>query len=139
MATNPPPYPPPKPPYDDWKFQRRMMKEQARAQRDMLRAQAAAYRYRVRSMRRGSMVGPLIIIAIGIVFLLVQTGHLDSHRVWDWYGQWWPVLLIGAGVVMFLEWAFDRYFSSDPSHPAYRGRMGGGAFSLLLLLVIVGV
>ncbi|MBN9618032.1 MAG: hypothetical protein BGO25_00690 [Acidobacteriales bacterium 59-55] len=141
MATNPPPYPPPGPPYgNDWKYQRRMMKEQARAQRDMLRAQAAAYRYRARAQRHGSIVGPLIIIAIGIVFLLVQMGRLSSRQVWDWYGHWWPVLLIGAGVVMFLEWAFDQYTrSTDPSQPVYRRGMGGGVFSLLLLLVIVGV
>lgn len=140
MATNPPPYPPPGPPYgNDWKYQRRMMREQARAQRDMLRAQAAAYRNRTRGMRHGSLVGPLIIIAIGIVFLLIQMGRLDGHQVWEWYGHWWPVLLIGAGVVMFLEWMFDRYMQTDPSRPVYRSGMGGGVFSLLLLLVIAGV
>lgn len=140
MSTNPPPYPPPGPPYgNDWKYQRRVMKEQARAQRDMLRAQAAAYRYRARCMRHGSIVGPILAIALGVVFLLIQMGRLDSHQVWDWYGHWWPVLLIGAGVVMFFEWAFDQYFRSDASHPAYRRGMGGGVFSLLLLLVVAGV
>lgn len=144
MATNPPPYPPPGPPYgppngNDWKYQRRMMKEQARMQRDMLRAQAAAYRHHARGMRHGSIVGPIILIAIGVVFLLVQMGRLDGRQVWDWYGHWWPVLLIGAGVVMFLEWIFDRYMPTDPSRPVYRTGMGGGVFSLLLLLVIAGV
>jgi DUF4097 and DUF4098 domain-containing protein YvlB len=140
MATNPPPYPPPGPPYgNDWKYQRRMMREQARVQREMLRAQAAAYRNQARGMRHGSIVGPLILIAIGVVFLLVQMGRLEAHQVWDWYGHWWPVLLIGAGVIMFLEWAFDRYIAADPSRPTYRRGMGGGVFSLLLLLVIAGV
>lgn len=140
MATNPPPYPPPGPPYgNDWKYQRRIMKEQARVQRDVLRAQAAAYRYQMRGARHGSIVGPLILIAIGVVFLLVQMGRLDARQVWDWYGHWWPVVLIGAGLVMFLEWAFDRYIAADPSHPVYRRSMGGGVFSLLLLLVIAGV
>jgi hypothetical protein len=138
MATNPPPYPPPGPPYgNDWKYQRRILKEQARVQRDMLRAQAAAYRYRSRAMRHSSIVGPLILIAIGVVFLLVQTGRLESRQVWDWYGHWWPVVLIGAGVVMFLEWIFERYVHSEPA--GYRSGMGGGAFSLLLLLVLAGV
>ena len=140
MASNPPPYPPPGPPYgNDWKYQRRMMKEQARVQRDMLRAQAAALRYRARAARRGSIIGPIIVIAIGIVFLLVQMGRLDSRQVWDWYGHWWPVLLIGAGIVMFLEWAVDQYILSDPNQPVYRRRMGGGVFSLLLLLILVGI
>lgn len=140
MASNPPPYPPPGPPYgNDWKYQRRMMKERARIQRDMLRAQAAAFHYRARAARRGSIIGPIIVIAIGIVFLLVQMGRLDSGQVWDWYGHWWPVLLIGAGVVMFLEWAVDQYILSDPNQPVYRRRMGGGVFSLLLLLILVGI
>lgn len=140
MATNPPPYTPPGPPYgNDWKYQRRVMKEQARMQRDMLRAQAAAYRNRTRGVRQGSIVGPMIIIAIGVVFLLVQMGHLNGHQVWEWYGHWWPVLLIGAGIVMFAEWAYDRYRQTDSSQPVYRSGMGGGVFSLLLLLVITGV
>jgi DUF4097 and DUF4098 domain-containing protein YvlB len=140
MASNPPPYPPPGPPYgNDWKYQRRAMKEQARMQRNMLRAQESAYRHQVRGMRHGSIVGPFILIAIGVVFLLVQMGRLDAHQVWDWYGHWWPVLLIGAGVVMFLEWIFDRYISADSSRPVYRRGMGGGVFSLLVLLVVAGV
>lgn len=140
MAANPPPYPPPGPPYgNDWKYQRRIMKEQARAQRDMLRTQAAAYRYQSRRMRQGSIVGPIVVIALGIIFLLVQTGRLNGHQVWTWYGHWWPVLLIGAGVVMFLEWVFDKYAHRDSSQPVYRRSMGGGVFSLLFLLIILGV
>jgi len=69
----------------------------------------------------------------------VQMGRLDSRQVWDWYGHWWPVLLIGAGIVMFLEWAVDQYILSDPNQPVYRRRMGGGVFSLLLLLILVGI
>ena len=41
MGNYPPPYPPPPgPPYGgDWKYQRRVLKEQARAQRDILRVE----------------------------------------------------------------------------------------------------
>jgi DUF4097 and DUF4098 domain-containing protein YvlB len=114
------------------------MKEQARAQRDMLRAQQQAYRYQMRSMRRGSVLGPLLIIVIGIVFLMVQTGHLDSHNLWDWYARWWPILLVGAGVVMLLEWVIDQRLSAD--QPTYRRRsIGGGVFTLLLLLGLTGI
>ncbi len=65
MANYPPPYPPPGapggPPYgNDWKYQRRMLKDQARAQRDMIRAQRDAYRYQARSLRRSSILGPLV-------------------------------------------------------------------------------
>ena len=67
----PPPYPPPPgPPYGgDWKYQRRILKEQARAQRDIARAQRDAYRYQARSLRRSSILGPLLLITIGILFL----------------------------------------------------------------------
>ena len=41
----PPPYPPPPgPPYgNDWKYQRRVLKDQARVQRDMLRAHVSQF------------------------------------------------------------------------------------------------
>jgi DUF4097 and DUF4098 domain-containing protein YvlB len=144
MANYPPPYPPPGapsgPPYgNDWKYQRRMLKEQARAQRDMLRAQREAYRYQTRSLRRSSILGPLVLITIGIIFLLVQTGHLQGPRLWDWYARFWPMLLVGAGVIMLLEWAYDQYMQSDSTQPRYRRRVGGGVFTLLILLVVTGV
>jgi hypothetical protein len=144
MANYPPPYPPPGapsgPPYgNDWKYQRRMLKDQARAQREMIRAQRDAYRYQTRSLRRSSILGPLVLISIGIIFLLIQTGHLQSYRFWDWYGRFWPILLVGAGVIMLLEWAFDQYTQSDSTQPQYRRRIGGGVFTLLILLGITGV
>ncbi len=137
----PPPYPPPPgPPYgSDWKYQRQILKDQARAQRDMLRAQREAYRYQARSLRRSSILGPLVLITIGIVFLLVQSGHLQGYRFWEWYGRFWPLLLVGAGVVMLLEWLYDQYAQSDSTQPRYRRRVGGGVFTLLVLLGITGV
>jgi hypothetical protein len=144
MANYPPPYPPPGapggPPYgNDWKYQRRMLKDQARAQRDMLRAQRDAYRYQARSMRRSSILGPLVLITMGVIFLLVQTGHLQGYRLWDWYGRFWPFLLVGAGIIMLLEWAYDQYAQSDATQPHYRRRVGGGVFTLLVLLALTGV
>jgi DUF4097 and DUF4098 domain-containing protein YvlB len=137
----PPPYPPPPgPPYGgDWKYQRRILKEQARAQRDVARAQRDAYRYQARSMRRSSILGPLLLITIGILFLLVQTGRLAAHSLWDWYGRFWPMLLVGAGIVMLLEWAYDQYMQSASTEPRYRRRLGGGVFTLLLLLGLTGI
>ena len=65
MSSYPPPPPPQGPQYPgDWKAQRRFDREQMRAQRDLRRAQ-------VRAQRRGSIVGPLLVITLGIVFLLV--------------------------------------------------------------------
>lgn len=135
----PPPPPPPGPPYgNDWRYQRRVVREQARMQRDAFRAQRAAYRYQVRGLRRTSIVGPLVLIAIGVVFLLVQTGHISGREFWMWYGHWWPMLLLGTGIIMLGEWAFDQYFLSDPNQPRYRRRLGGGVFFLLLILAFTG-
>ena len=144
MANYPPPYPPPGapsgPPYgNDWKYQRRMLKEQMRAQRDMVRAQRDAYRYQARSMRRSSILGPLVLITLGILFLLVQTGRLQAHYLWDWYARFWPFLLVGAGVILLLEWAYDQYAQSDSTHPPYRRRVGGGVVTLLIFLAVTGV
>ena len=143
MAGYPPPYPPPTPPPgppygNDWRYQRRVMKDQARLQRDMLRAQQQAYRQQLRGMRRGSVLGPLMVIAIGIVFLLVQMGRIPAHDLWLWYGRWWPALLVGAGLVMLLEWAFDQYTHVGET-PLRRRSIGGGVFTLLLLLGIAGI
>ncbi|WP_263367344.1 DUF4097 family beta strand repeat-containing protein [Edaphobacter bradus] len=141
MANYPPPYPPPPagPPYGgDWRYQRRVLKQQARMQRDMLRAQRDAYRYQMRSTRRSSILGPLLLIAVGVVFLLIQTGHISARYFWDWYGRFWPILLIGAGVIVLLEWAFDQYFHSDDAIPRRRS-LGGGVFALLILFGLAGI
>jgi DUF4097 and DUF4098 domain-containing protein YvlB len=116
-----------------------MLKDQARAQRDMLRAQRDAYRYQTRGLRRSSILGPLVLITVGVIFLLIQTGHLQSYRFWDWYGRFWPLLLVGAGVIMLLEWAYDQYAQTDSTQPHYRRRIGGGVFTLLILLGITGI
>jgi DUF4097 and DUF4098 domain-containing protein YvlB len=115
-----------------------VLKDQARMQRDMIRAQRDAYRQQMRGLRRSSILGPIVLITIGILFLLVQTGHMASHSLWDWYGRFWPFLLVGAGVILLLEWGFDQYTQSD-SQPHYRRRVGGGVFTLLILLAITGV
>jgi len=135
----PPPPPPPGPPYgSDWRYQRRVVREQVRMQRDAYRAQRAAYRYQMRGLRRSSIVGPVLIVAIGIIFLLVQTGHMSGRDFWAWYGHWWPMLFLGAGIIMLAEWAFDQYFLSNSNQPHYRRRVGGGVFFLLLLLAFTG-
>jgi DUF4097 and DUF4098 domain-containing protein YvlB len=142
MGNFPPPYPPPPPgpPYgNDWKYQRRVMKQQERAQRDNIRAQRQAYRFQARGLRRSSILGPLLLLTVGVLFLLLQTGHLNSHHLWEWYGRFWPLLLVATGVVLLLEWAYDQYSQSDPAQPKYRRRVGGGVFALLILLGVTGL
>ena len=142
MAGAPPPYPPPYPPQGDWKYQRRVMREQAKAQRDISRDQWKAYRdqqrFQARGARSSSILGPILLIAVGVIFLLLRIGRLDYTDVGIWYGRWWPLLLLAGGIVLLAEWIFDRSRPAD--HPyANRSRIGGGVIFLLFLLCIPGI
>ena len=110
MATIPPP-----PPYSP--------REAARAQRD----------YR-RSLRRPSIVGPIVLLAVGVIALLIETGKLDAFHLWDWYVQWWPLLLIGVGLLSLGEWWLDRRQNGGAM---YR-RSHGGLVMLIIAFAIVG-
>jgi DUF4097 and DUF4098 domain-containing protein YvlB len=112
-----------------------MLRAQARAQQAQQRALRHQLRAQRRSLRRGSTVGPLIILALGIVFLLAQMGRLSWGQSLEWYGRWWPAVLIAAGVVLLLEWAIDRREGA-----AGHGRVvGGGVIFLLILLALAGL
>lgn len=84
------------------------------------------YRYR-------SITGPLILIAIGVLFLLANMGVLSREVVFWWWARWWPVVLIALGVIKLLEYMWARQ-NGRPSP-----RLGGGAVLLLVLVIIFGV
>jgi hypothetical protein len=85
------------------------------------------YRY------RRSITGPVILIAIGIVFLLTNIGVIHGWQLWTWFGHWWPVLLIIWGVIALIEHTTAHRMGS-------RGyRLGGFGIFLLIVLVAVGV
>jgi len=136
MAGYPPPYPPPG--YDP-RAQRRFLRDQARAQRDAFRAQRQQMRYQMLGMRRSSILSPILLVAIGVVFLLIESGRVDRSRFWGWYGHWWPMLLVAAGLVALVEWLVDQQVLRDPRQPRYRRSLGGGVFVLILFFVIGGV
>ena len=142
MASYPPPPPPPPPGYDPQaqrRYQRDQFRAQMRAQRDAIRAQSYQIRSQMRAMRRGSILGPLLLIAIGVLFLLVETSRLNLSRFWEWYGHWWPMLLVAAGIVLLAEWAFDQFHMRDPERPPYRRSVGFGVIIMLFFLVLAGV
>jgi DUF4097 and DUF4098 domain-containing protein YvlB len=144
MATIPPNMPPgppagPPPGYDP-REQRRWYRDQARAQRAAWKAQRMHMRWQFRSMRRGSVLGPLVLIAIGVVFLLIQTGRIDRNEFFTLYAHWWPLLLVGAGLIVLAEWVLDQFLMRDPEHPQYRRSIGGGGVILMLsFLVFIGI
>ena len=143
MAGYPPPFPPPGQRYaqskEEWKFQRRAMRDQARARRQMLKVQKDAYLAQVRGLKRSSIVGPVLLVAIGVVFLEVQIGWISTTRLWMFYGHWWPLLLIAVGVVVLLEWVYDLFIQRDSTQRYARRGLGGGVIWLLILFTIAGV
>ena len=52
-------------------------------------------------MRGRSVTGAVILIALGVLFLLSNFGMLP--RLGPLFAQWWPVILIIAGVSMLLR------------------------------------
>lgn len=117
MATYPPPYSP-----------REQARAQVRAQRDAYRAQ----RDYLRAQRRPSIVRPLIWITIGVLALLIETGKISGAAFWEWYIRWWPLLLIGLGVLSLGEWWLER------DQPYGSRRIGGGIIFLIIILAIAG-
>ena len=117
-AATPPPYSP--------RDNRQQWKDWQRAQKEAFRARKYYWRY----YHRPSIAGPVLLLAVGIVALLLETGRLNAARFWTWYAQWWPMLLIGIGLVLLLEYFLDR------NHPyATRRSMGGFGFVILVLIL----
>ena len=142
MSTPPPggrpPYPPNQPqqqqPYGQpyygnprhyWRFQRDQQRNAWKAQQQMLRVQR-------RALRRPSIVGPVLLITIGILSLLLVTGRLAADSFWSWYGHWWPILLIALGVGALAEWFLD----ARTGYPG--GRSFGGYVGLVIFLLVLG-
>src|ERR1035438_5385215 len=64
--------------------------------------------------------------------LTIYTGHISASDFWAWYGRWWPLLLIGAGLALLGEWALDLKRET----PVPRG---GSFVGILILLAFLGV
>jgi DUF4097 and DUF4098 domain-containing protein YvlB len=144
MSSMPPNTPPgggqpPYPPYDpntQWRIYREQQKAAWRAQRDAMKAQRyaakAGYYGGVYAPRVPSVVGPIILIGVGVIAFLVVTGHIAAEGFWTWYAHWWPLLLIGAGLALLAEWALD-------TRRKVPVRRGGSFVGILILLAIIGL
>lgn len=120
------------------KFARQAIKAQARAQRDAFKAQRDLYRIQSRVYRRSSILGPIIVLTIGVIFLLIRLGRIPAGEFGLWYGRWWPVLLVAAGLILVAEWIFDQSHTHPDGTPYSRRGIGGGAIVLIVFLAISG-
>lgn len=108
------------------------MKYQARLQR-------AQWKMQRRSLRRRSVVGPLVLILLGILFLLAEAGRLPWGHLVDWYARWWPLVLIGAGLILLAEWAMDHARRDDEGRPMPGRSLGAGVVVLLMFMAAIGI
>ena len=145
MASMPPTPPPPGqpgqpwggPPYggdprDYWRFEKEQRKAAWHAQRAAWKAQRDVMRAQNRAMCVPSIAGPIILIAVGLIFLLVMTGHIEADQFWTWIGRWWPLMLIGLGLIALAEWAIDLRREQP------RSRHYGGFIWLAILVIFIG-
>jgi hypothetical protein len=130
------PQQPPIDPKTQWRAYREQQKAAWRAQKDAWKSQRQAYKGGYGGGFYGprvpSIVGPLVLVAIGVIALLIMWGRIDAGSFWSWYGKWWPLLLIGAGVALLVEWVVDQRREVPV-------RRGGGFVGVLVLLAFVGV
>jgi DUF4097 and DUF4098 domain-containing protein YvlB len=83
-------------------------------------------------MRRGSVVGPLVLIAIGALFL--TRSLWPGIPLWDMLATWWPFLLIGWGALRLVEIAVQ----SAGGKPLSCNGISGGEWVLVVFICIIG-
>lgn len=83
-------------------------------------------------MRRTSVVGPLILIAIGVVFL--ARNLYPQIPLMDYLARYWPFLLIVWGALRLLEIVF--WAANDKPLPV--NGVSGGEWWLIVILCIFG-
>ncbi len=131
---NPPPNPPPgqpQPPYAGYSAYADP-RSYARYSRDYARWLRAQQRAQRRTNCHRSLLGPLLLIAIGAIALLSNLHMLDMSSFWNFYHQYWPLLLISLGLLLAVEALFVR------SHQQSL-RIGCGTVLLILILAGLGL
>ena len=83
-------------------------------------------------MRRGSVIGPLILIAIGAMFL--TRSLWPEIPLWEMLATWWPVLLIGWGALRLIEIAVQ----AAGDKPLSSNGISGGEWVLVIFICIIG-
>src|SRR2546425_4521464 len=81
--------------------------------------------------RRGSLLGPIVILIIGVMFLV--RNFRPDIPVWQLFGQYWPLLLIFLGLLKLMQ----AISPQDPAVPQ-RPLISGGEVFLIIMLCIFG-
>lgn len=81
-------------------------------------------------MKRGSLVGPLLLIVIGLVFL-VRNIRPDLP-LFELFVTWWPAVLIAWGALRIVELTAN-YFRQ---RPLPRTGISGGEWTLIILVTL---
>lgn len=84
-------------------------------------------------MRRGSLIGPLLLIVIGLVFLIRNLR--PEWLSWDLIAKYWPFLLILWGLLRVFEIVVWRISGK----PLPRSGVSGGEWALVVLISIAGL
>jgi len=79
---------------------------------------------------RRSFSGPILLIALGTVFLLGTMGVLDWHNLGHWFARYWPLLLIISGVIKLIE-----YQQAQKQGMRASGLGAGGVFLIIVIIV----
>jgi hypothetical protein len=82
---------------------------------------------------RRSLSGPIVLIAIGGIFLLGTMGVLNWGNLAHWFAHYWPVILIVAGIIKLIE-----YQAAQREGTRASGIGAGGVF-LIILVVFFGL
>ena len=77
-------------------------------------------------MRRASVIGPLILICLGVLFLV--NNFWPSISIWELIAQFWPYILIVWGALRLVEIAIWRF----QGKPIPMRGMSGGEWVLIV-------
>ena len=80
-----------------------------------------------------SFAGPIILIALGVVFLLGTMGKISIRGILHWFAFYWPALLILWGLVKLVEYGIAR----SKGQPA--PRTGAGTIVFVVFFVLFGL
>ncbi|HTP86923.1 MAG TPA: DUF4097 family beta strand repeat-containing protein [Bryobacteraceae bacterium] len=83
-------------------------------------------------MRKGSVIGPLVLIAIGALFLMRSL--MPQIPFWDILATWWPFLLIGWGALRLVEISVQ----AAGGRPLPQSGVSGGEWVLVIFICIIG-